>query len=524
MLGLGSGLEEDDADSLTSELEMLVREKLPSALCAKRCSLSLARTEEDTSEVAVDGATPSRVVTSSGNIAINKPVLGIFNEAVGGLQVVVDNAAFPADESGSRLAELDRSSSLVAHFLGGLCSLVGELAKCKGRYEQAAQKASLLEVQLQVYKETAEASTSRQVLEGHEEMSHVRRNEILAALLSHRDDLRSVSQVIGCQAASMLRAASASLYLVKGGVDKQPELYSLLPRTIHPSMEPFVSEMMEKCRSKGRRVMRRFLSRDHVDTRANCDDVEVIDNPDINKATSVLVLCQPVFEGESGRVQAVIVAEFSIPVDTALKVESEISAGLEWLASMVASSIEGAELVIDLRRELAMEAWLEGRYRRLAELLRYLYSRMTQQRTSPDTVLTSIADQVAELLCASHIGMYVCGDKNQVWSVRDGEREAVDAEDSVLGRVISGADTEEVWGLSLAAVEEYNPKVDVQLTGGDILCILPIRCTQQQGKLLGMIECAISPQRTGSEKIDCLKRIGKEFSRHVAIFMAGFSG
>ena len=136
--GLGPvAAEEEDTEVLLGELEQLVWQRLPAALPAQRCTLTLLRPGEERKQLkaAGGGSSGSNGSNGGGGILLSKPVLTPSGDLAGLLEAAVDDAGAVA-----AIEEVDRALGLGAQLIGGLAALLRELGAAREKHGEAGTR------------------------------------------------------------------------------------------------------------------------------------------------------------------------------------------------------------------------------------------------------------------------------------------------------------------------------------------------------------------------------------------------
>jgi hypothetical protein len=537
ILALGSTLEEEDGDLLLSEVEMLVREKMPAALQVQRCVFTFLRQDDKAKERPQQQQPPGIAAAlgrQTGNLQIvSKPVYTACNDLLGMLEVAAEVTEDARDEFETML-------ELVAHFLGGLCTLVSELGGVKQAHGEASRMVKTYEDQILIYKEAAEKAITGVTLMRDADNHLTQKCEILSALLpAVSDDLRYISAVVAKAFPGLLKAAKVSLYLLadRAGLDGEgEEVFSLTPATSHPVVDEGSKELLDRCRRTRRRCFRSFVKpsdrgEDGGASRVSSDVLILVDDPSLEADTTVV--CEPVGD-RKGTCWGMLRVEVLEGGDVCGKRDKVLA----WAAATVALALEGAERVTKLRQEVTFESWLSGKSRKLLEFLRHLYGRCEATPAPPlELLLQVVLEHGPQVLGAERLALYVMEpNQGRVWGLqRNGERRILDISKSILRRAVHNP-AEEIWAVPLASLPEYDPAVDLRITagGGELLSVLALQqlALSAGGKgpddlpasdLQAFMECSFSSGRMSSQMLEAARGLAKELGRHVAVILGMYT-
>ncbi len=541
--GLGPvAAEEEDTEVLLGELEQLVWQRLPAALPAQRCTLTLLRPGEERKQLkaAGGGSSGSNGSNGGGGILLSKPVLTPSGDLAGLLEAAVDDAGAVA-----AIEEVDRALGLGAQLIGGLAALLRELGAAREKHGEAAHTAKVLESQARLYREAAEAAVRCEALATDAGAFLLHKSDLAAALLPAAHDLPALGRVVAETLPRLLApaaaAASATLLLPSrlcspsgrrdgGGVHFAPA-YQAPSSSVGPHQalaaltEAKMPELLERCRVTRRRVVRILRQEEEAG------------------GASVRLLCEPVVDAEDGTVWAVL--RVVLPLNDAEEDGEEEAAASEadeardrvlgWAAGVLATAVEGARRVEALREKAVLDHWLAVRYRRLAEFGRLLQARAKEAEQEGDhdepsaSLLAWVAEQAPAVLGAERAALFLRQGKGEgsLWAVKaDGESplsvSSAAAAKSAVGQLVRAASggvpsaQRRVWGLPRTALLSYDAGVDVALGRSEVLGMAELEAASAGLPLLGALQAGWDPAKLPAGAVDAARPLAKEMARQVA--------
>ncbi len=559
--GLAPALEEDDADALLTELESVVKAKLPTALQAEACALSLLRpsspqppAEKQSKKQGSKKAAPPRkqqlqpsgLRVSEGGKLLSKPIfsLGATNELTGLLEVAVTD---------TRVEDVDQALTQLAGFLGGMATLLAELGTAKERHGEGAHLLKGFQDQLKVYKDVAEAAMQCEALATDAGGYLLFKCDLAAALLAAAQDLPGLGRVVAEQLPRMVGAVRATLYLPsrvcpgEGGSNAESIRFSAASPS-SPAAHPLVertcaTELLERCRITRRRTTRAFVASSssqrkskkaaHPQQQLDTTGTIHVEEATFQAHDEVTVLCEPVVDPKDGMLWAVLRVDV-----VGGSAEGHEAAGaardkvLEWVASVLATAVESAKRVGTLKDRLALEHWTTTRYRKLAELSRGLGA-------GKGGDVAWVVDQAAAILGAEKVALFLPPAQDEeeedsrwtVWKAGRGEQYYLDlggadttgkvsAVEHVWTLASQGLSSSKVWGLPRVALVHYHPDVDLGLERPEqVLGLREVRGRGEGGKkggpVAGVFEAVWSPEALPLGALDVARAVAKELGRQV---------
>ncbi|EWM30241.1 hypothetical protein Naga_100003g97 [Nannochloropsis gaditana] len=462
---VSSAVEEDETDTILSDLETAMKANLPGALQTGACSLTLIYprnskrlSSKGTIKEAAKGA-QSRAVRKQlqasglkpdpGYLLVSKPVYSLTGkELIGLLEVVVNDCC---------VEEVDGALSVLASFLGGITNLVAALGMAKERCAKAAYMMEGFQAQIRLYKEAAEAAMQCESLITEASACVLRKCDMAEALLLAAHDLPSLGRVVAEHLPHLVSGVRAILYVPPAitatdaigkpegnrgteahfmanneASDRLDAVFVSTLSSAHPFIETFCrTEMLKRCFLSGRPVRCTFLalsSRGVKKQLSNQHDGQhsdkrkpfflTVEDPTFKEEHELIVICEPVVDKKDGGVKGLLRVDIRTFNHTEedndgdmneLKTAFAYDTVLGWASSVVGRALSLRRHVETLKDRLALEKWTSSRFNHLAELNRDFAEKRT---------ICEILQQSSAVLGAERLALFVrpAQDGDEKWT------------------------------------------------------------------------------------------------------------